>query len=532
MLRVKIPQGVLAARAGRGARRHRRRVFARLRPRHHAAEHAVPLRASWRASPRRCAKLDEVGLTTREACGDTVRNVTACALAGVCNGARLRRHAVRPGGHAPLSAQSDLPGAAAQVQDRALAAAATTARRAPSTTSRSWRAFEDSERGFEMSRRRRPVDLARGRAPARGVRARRSAAAGARGGGARLRSHRQPRRTSRARASSTSSASSAWTASASEYEAELAKLDADGRGRIAIDVAERGAPRRGAAPARRRCVRRPRRTDSSASTPATASSSGRRATTRCIARLERGDITSAQLRGAARLARQFGDGTVRLIERAEPGLPLRARGEPDRAARRAGRARARPRRRAHHPRRHLVPGRRHLQPGGDALARAGHRRRGRARRSDGRGRRGGQGGRVARHQDLGLPELVRPAPRRRARLPRHHAPRRRAGGARVSAPPRRRHRRATARPSDGRWSSCRRGACPTRWCACSSSIGGSAAEGEAPLAYFRRVEADVVKTAVADLAEFDAATAQARGVAGPRRRAPFKVAIGQGECAV
>ena len=31
--------------------------------------------------------LDEVGLTTREACGSTVRNVTACALAGVCTGA-------------------------------------------------------------------------------------------------------------------------------------------------------------------------------------------------------------------------------------------------------------------------------------------------------------------------------------------------------------------------------------------------------------------------------------------------------------
>ena len=49
----------------------------------------------------------------------------------------------------------------------------------------------------------------------------------------------------------------------------------------------------------------------------------------------------------------------------------------------------------------------------------------------------------ARHQDLRLPELVRAAPRRRARLPRHHAARRRRGGAGVSAPPRRRHRRAS-----------------------------------------------------------------------------------------
>ena len=31
-------------------------------------------------------KLEEVGLTTREACANTVRNVTACHLAGVCQG--------------------------------------------------------------------------------------------------------------------------------------------------------------------------------------------------------------------------------------------------------------------------------------------------------------------------------------------------------------------------------------------------------------------------------------------------------------
>ena len=86
MLRVKIPQGVLVGGAARGARRRRRRVLARLRPRHHAAERAVPLRAA-RARRRGDAPLDEVGLTTREACGNTVRNVTACALAGVCSGA-------------------------------------------------------------------------------------------------------------------------------------------------------------------------------------------------------------------------------------------------------------------------------------------------------------------------------------------------------------------------------------------------------------------------------------------------------------
>ena len=33
--------------------------------------------------------LDEVGLTTKEACGNTVRNVTGCAMAGVCAGEQL-----------------------------------------------------------------------------------------------------------------------------------------------------------------------------------------------------------------------------------------------------------------------------------------------------------------------------------------------------------------------------------------------------------------------------------------------------------
>ena len=94
-----------------------------------------------------------------------------------------------------------------------------------------------------------------------------------------------------------------------------------------------------------------------------------------IARLERGDITSAQLRGVARLARQFSDGTVRLTN--EQNLVFRFVPEASLTALHAelvalGLGRAG---RAHHPRRDLVPGRRHLQPGGDALARAGDRRR-------------------------------------------------------------------------------------------------------------------------------------------------------------
>jgi sulfite reductase beta subunit-like hemoprotein len=57
-------------------------------------------------------------------------------------------------------------------------------------------------------------------------------------------------------------------------------------------------------------------------------------------------------------------------------------------------------------------------------------------------------------------------------------------------------------------------------------------EGEAPLAYFRRVDADTVKRAVADLAAFDAATARPEEWLDHGDETPFKVAIGQGECAV
>jgi len=38
--------------------------------------------------------LAEVGLTTREACANTVRNVTACHLAGILSGGSVRRDAL------------------------------------------------------------------------------------------------------------------------------------------------------------------------------------------------------------------------------------------------------------------------------------------------------------------------------------------------------------------------------------------------------------------------------------------------------
>jgi sulfite reductase beta subunit-like hemoprotein len=96
-----------------------------------------------------------------------------------------------------------------------------------------------------------------------------------------------------------------------EYEAELAKIDADGRGRIAIDVSNEVRP--DAVLRLRAPVRQTAAEDGFERFDATNCIKQRQAGYYAvIARLDRGDITSAQLRGAARLARQFSDGTVRL----------------------------------------------------------------------------------------------------------------------------------------------------------------------------------------------------------------------------
>ena len=94
--------------------------------------HARPARTSRRASRSRsirsrsatrrtrCAILARAGLTTREACDNTVRNMTACAMAGACPHERTDinqhlEHAV-----VLLPAQSAQPAVAAQVQDQLL----------------------------------------------------------------------------------------------------------------------------------------------------------------------------------------------------------------------------------------------------------------------------------------------------------------------------------------------------------------------------------------------------------------------------
>ncbi len=67
-------------------------------------------------TPTLMRRLAAVGITTREACGNTVRNVTACPLAGVC---RDQAFDVTPYAQAPRvfpARPPRLPGLRAQVQ--------------------------------------------------------------------------------------------------------------------------------------------------------------------------------------------------------------------------------------------------------------------------------------------------------------------------------------------------------------------------------------------------------------------------------
>ncbi len=82
MLRVKIPQGVLSARqlhALAEVAESSSRGFGHVTTRQNFQFHFVRIAAAEGALQR----LAEAGLTTREACGNSVRNVTACSLAGV-----------------------------------------------------------------------------------------------------------------------------------------------------------------------------------------------------------------------------------------------------------------------------------------------------------------------------------------------------------------------------------------------------------------------------------------------------------------
>src|SRR3954466_4224904 len=86
MVRVKIPQGLIDARQLEqlaDIAEEFSRGFGHLTTRQNIQFHFVQLGRV----PELMHRLDAVGMTTKEACGNTVRNVTACPLAGVSAGA-------------------------------------------------------------------------------------------------------------------------------------------------------------------------------------------------------------------------------------------------------------------------------------------------------------------------------------------------------------------------------------------------------------------------------------------------------------
>ncbi|MDD3883667.1 MAG: nitrite/sulfite reductase [Gallionella sp.] len=84
MLRIKVPGGRLSAEQlgviGEVTAEFSQHRIAHLTTRQSIQIHYIPLVKM----PEAMRRLAAVGMTTREACGNTIRNMTACALAGVC----------------------------------------------------------------------------------------------------------------------------------------------------------------------------------------------------------------------------------------------------------------------------------------------------------------------------------------------------------------------------------------------------------------------------------------------------------------
>jgi len=527
MLRVKIPQGVLAApQVDRLAdiADEFSRGFGHVTTRQNVQFHFVPLARVADAM----TKLDEVGLTMREACGGTVRNVTACPLAGVCNGAAfdvtpygqaVTRHFLRnPICQAlPRKFKIALSGCGDDCAQGAINDVAVLAR------------VRNSERGFEIrvggGLSTSPEDAhaleefvpADRLLPVLEAVVRVFDRTGNRQNKSRARLKYVIRKIG-------------MDGFRKEYDAELAKLDADGRGSIAIDVSNEVRPDavlRLRAPVRQ-----------------TASEDGfeRFYGSNCIkqrqsgyyaviARLDRGDITSAQLRGVARLARQFSDGTVRLSN--EQNLVFRFVPEASLTALHAelvaiglGRFGARTI--------HDVTS----CPGVDTCNLAVTRSRELTTAVQdalvGATGEAGEAVKAAEALDIKISGCPNSCGQHHVAALGFHGTMRRVGGqtvpeyqlhlgggiAREGATFGRQIVKLPARRV------------PDAVLRLLELYRKERQEGEAPLAYFRRVEADVVKKAVADLAEFDAATAKPEDWLDHGDDAPFKVAIGQGECAV
>ncbi|HWE31026.1 MAG TPA: nitrite/sulfite reductase [Polyangia bacterium] len=527
MMRVKIPQGVLAAaqveRLADIADEYSR-GFGHVTTRQNVQLHFVPLARV----PEAMTKLDEVGLTMREACGGTVRNVTACALSGVCNGAAFD---VTPYGQAvtrhflrnpicqslPRKFKIALSGCGDDCAQGAINDVAVLAR------------VRNSERGFEIrvggGLSTSPEDAhplesfvpADRLLPVLEAVVRVFDRTGNRQNKSRARLKYVIRKIG-------------IDGFRKEYEAELAKLDGDGRGSIPVDVTHEVRP--DAVLRLRAPVRQTAAEDGFERFYASNCIKQRQAGYYAvIVRLERGDITSAQLRGAARLARQFSDGTVRLSN--EQNLVFRFVPEASLTAIHAelvalglGRAGARTI--------HDVTS----CPGADTcnLAVTRSRELTTAVESALASATGAaaEAVKAAESLDIKISGCPNSCGQHHIAALGFHGTMRRVGGqavpeyqlhlgggiAREGATFGRQIVKLPARRV------------PDAVLRLLALYHRERADGEAPLAYFRRVEPDVVKKAVADLAEFDAATAKSEDWLDHGDDQPFKVAIGQGECAV
>ena len=527
MLRVKIPQGVLAA-----AQVERladigdeySRGFGHVTTRQNVQFHFVPLARV----PEAMTKLDEVGLTMREACGGTVRNVTACALAGVCSGASFD---VTPYGQAvtrhflrnpicqslPRKFKIALSGCGDDCAQGAINDVAILAK------------LRNFERGFEIrvggGLSTSPEDAhplesfvpADRLLPVLEAVVRVFDRTGNRQNKSRARLKYVIRKIG-------------LDGFRKEYEAELAKIDADGRGSIPIDVSNEVGP--DAVLRLRAPVRQIAAEDGFerfyASNCLKQRQSGYYAV---IARLERGDITSAQLRGVARLARQFSDGTVRLSN--EQNLLFRFVPEASLTAIHAelvalglGRSGARTI--------HDVTS----CPGSDtcnlAVTRSRELTTAVEEKLAAATGAAAEAVKSAESLDIKISGCPNSCGQHHIAALGFHGTMRRVGG--VAVPEYQLHlgggigrdgatfgRQIVKLPA-------RR--VPDAVVRLLELYQKERTEGEAPLAYFRRVEPEAVKRAVADLAAFDAATAKAEDWLDHGDEQPFKVAIGQGECAV
>jgi sulfite reductase beta subunit-like hemoprotein len=527
MIRVKIPQGVLAAAQVECLADicdEYSRGFGHITTRQNLQIHFVQLARVAEAM----TKMDAVGLTTKEACGSTVRNVTACALAGVCNGAPFD---VTPYGRAvtryflrnpicqalPRKFKIALSGCGDDCAQGAINDVAVLAR------------TRNSERGFEIrvggglstspenahpleefvpADRLLPVIEAVVRVFDR-------------------MGNRQNKSRARLKYVIRKIGMDGFR---TEYAAELAKIDADGRGSVPIDASDEVRP--DAVLRLRAPVRQTPAEDGFARFYASNCIKQRQpGYYAVIARLERGDITSAQLRGAARLARQFSDGSMRLTN--DQNLVFRFVPEASLTSLHA----------------ELVPlglgrgGARTIHdvtscPGADTCNLAVTRSRELTTAiEDALGAATGEAAEAVKAGealDIKISGCPNSCGQHHVAALGFHGTMRRVGGATV--PEYQLHlgggiaregatfgRQVVKLPA-------RR--VPAAIVRLLELYRKERQEGEAPLAYFRRVEADVVKRAVADLAEFDVATARPEEWLDHGDETPFKVAIGQGECAV